>query len=139
MIAITSLYAAIAAIFLIILSINVVRNRYRTHTAIGSSDDRLTRACRAQGNFTEYVPLILLMMACAELFKVSAYIIHIAGIAMLLGRLLHAYSLLYAEPKSGGRMFFFRISGMFLTFGTLAVLALILLFVFFLRYGAEPM
>lgn len=139
MIAITSLYAALAAIFLIFLSLNVVRHRYRTHTAIGSNDDTLTRACRAQANFTEYVPLILLLMACAELFKVSAFIIHIAGIAMLIGRALHAYSLLYAEPKSGGRMFFFRMSGMILTCTTLGALALILLFIFFLRYLPGPM
>ncbi len=139
MIAITSLYAALAAIFLIFLSIHVVRNRYRTHTSIGSSDDALTRACRAQANFTEYVPLILLMMACAELFKTSVILLHVAGIAMLIGRALHAYSLLVVEPRSGSRNFSFRMFGMILTFAVLGVLAVVLLYIFFMHYTRTPL
>lgn len=139
MIAITSLYAALAAIFLIFLSIHVVRNRYRTHTSLGSNDDKLTRACRAQANFTEYVPMILLLMACAELFKTSVILLHVAGIAMLVGRVLHAYSLMVVEPRSGSRNFSFRMFGMILTFAVLGVLAIVLLYIFFMHYTRTPL
>ncbi|MFO1242166.1 MAG: MAPEG family protein [Rickettsiales bacterium] len=139
MIAITSFYAALAALFLIFISVNVIRSRYRTRVSIGTSDDRLARAARAQANFTEYVPMILILMAGAELFKVSAYILHLAGIAMMLGRLLHFYSLTVAEPKSGATNFRFRMMGMILTFTTLGILSLILLYVFLMHYTAGPM
>lgn len=140
MIPVTSLYAALAAVFLIALSIHVVLNRYRTHVSIGSQDDRLTRAIRVQANFTEYVPMILILMSCAELFKGSVYLLHIAGIAMLIGRACHAYSLLVVEPKYVGtnKGFTFRMIGMILTFAVLGVLAVWLLYTFFLYYTRTP-
>lgn len=136
MIPVTSLYAALAALFLIVLSVIVIRHRYRTQTSIGGNDDKMARAIRVQANFTEYVPMILILMACAELFKGSVYLLHIAGIAMLVGRLCHAYSLMVVEP--GSKRFQFRMIGMILTFSVLGVLALWLLYTFFLYYTRTP-
>ena len=75
------------------------------------------------GNAAEYGPLILLLMALCEMQATSAYVIHGFGIALIVGRLLHAFGL-----APGDRNLKARMAGMFLTFSCLAITALILLY-----------
>jgi len=126
MIPITSLYIALCALMLVALSALVIRQRYRSQIAIGTEAPSLARAARAQGNFTEYAPMILLLMAAAELAHAPAYLLHTSGFLLLASRTSHAYSLLAHEPQHN--TFHFRMAGMITTFALLVALSLYLLF-----------
>ena len=54
----------------------------------------LTRAIRAHANFAEYAPLALLMLATLALTNTAALPIHVLGVALTLGRALHAVGMM---------------------------------------------
>lgn len=63
MLPITSTVAAFAAIGLIALSVPVSLRRMAVKQPLGPGDDpALLRRIRAQGNFTEYVPIVLILL-----------------------------------------------------------------------------
>src|SRR5204863_7838047 len=108
---VTPLYAGIVAVFFFILSVRVVQLR-RGGPSLGDGGDvRLERRIRAQANFAEYVPLVLVMMAMLELSRFSIYLLHALGITLVVSRLLHGYALSYTERFKFGRFW-----GTFLTF-----------------------
>lgn len=91
---ITSLYAGILALFLVPLTVRVIRQRYRARVGIlDGGDDILARAMRVHGNFVEYVPLALLLMALIEGNGIGDWRLHVLGTVLVGGRMLHAYGL----------------------------------------------
>ncbi len=115
---ITPLYAALAAIVLIVLSVRVIGVRRSRQLAIGDgADDDMARRIRAQGNFTEYTPLALMLILLLELGGAPAWQLHLLGVALILGRSVHAWSLT-ARSTNG------RVAGMTLTFFVLTAAAL---------------
>ena len=91
---ITLFYASLCAILLVILSVIVIRTRFAEQVGIGTGESRiLTKAVRVQANFTEYVPLALLLMALAEMHNAPETMIHALGILLVISRLSHAYGL----------------------------------------------
>ncbi len=115
---ITPLYAALAAVILIVLSLRVIGLRRSHRVAIGDGgDDDMARRIRAQGNFAEYTPLALVLILLLELGGAPAWQLHLLGAALILGRILHAWSLT-AHSGNG------RLIGMTLTFFVLAAGAL---------------
>jgi uncharacterized membrane protein YecN with MAPEG domain len=115
---ITPLYAALAAAMMIVLSLRVIRARRGRGVALGDgADEDLARRIRAHGNFTEYMPLALVLILLLELGAAPAWQLHLLGAAMILGRIVHAWSL--AARSGNGRQF-----GMILTFLVLAAGAL---------------
>lgn len=123
---ITPTYAAVLGLFLAVLSLRVVRLRRRTGASLGAGDAPLLgRAIRVQGNFSEYVPMVLLLMLCLELLRPDERILlHAAGSVLLLGRALHAYGL--SQVKEDFR---FRVSGMACTMTVLIGLSLRILLI----------
>ncbi|MEK9970725.1 MAG: MAPEG family protein [Ferrovibrio sp.] len=121
--AVTPLYAALCGLLLLVLSLRVVllRRRRRVKFGDGGHDD-LQRAVRAQGNFTEYAPLLLFMLFLLELSRQPVWALHLLGVMILLGRVIHAITL-SRHPAT------FRTPGMALTFVSLLVLSLWLLVV----------
>lgn len=118
---VTGLYAALFALLLVALSINVIRCRVSARVGLGDGGDPgLLRAGRAQGNFIEYVPLALIVILALELNHADRTLLHALGIALLLGRISHAYALVTDRLR-------FRQAGMILTFGVLLVGAVALL------------
>ncbi|MEM8689212.1 MAG: MAPEG family protein [Pseudomonadota bacterium] len=118
---ITPVYAAMATLVFVFLSVRVIGARGATKTSMGDGGHQsLQRAIRAHGNFAEYVPLALILMALAELQDRSIYAIHFVGLCLLAGRLAHAYGV-SREPE----LFKFRVAGMILTFTALVSGALI--------------
>ncbi len=96
----------------------------RTATGISllhGDDDDLLRRIRAHGNFIEYVPLALLILAAAEVVGVSAWIVAGCGVVLLLARVLHYFSLRAGVDTKG------RALGAALTTVTMAVLAVAVL------------
>ena len=58
--------------------------------AHGKGDkELLQRAIRAHGNFTEYAPMMLILLAFLELSEVSELRLHLLGGSFLLGRVMH--------------------------------------------------
>ena len=90
---ITALYAGLLAILLFVLSIRVIGLRGNPafwFIAQGKGDEELLRrAIRAHGNFTEYVPMMLILSAFLELSDASDLQLHLLGGAFLLGRVMH--------------------------------------------------
>lgn len=87
---------------------------------IGSGEQpELEWAIRAQGNFSEYVPITLILFACAEYNKTDWWMLSIFAGMLLCGRFLHAYGFLFARENLG-----FRVKGMMLTFWTIISLSI---------------
>jgi uncharacterized protein len=117
---ITTFYAALFAPLLIFLAVRIIRTRRAARIGIGHAENtELLRAIRAHGNFTEYVPLALILLALAESNGAMPLILHACGLALLAGRCIHAYGISQRqEPLK------FRVTGMAMTFSVLLVLAL---------------
>jgi len=91
---ITSLYASLLALLFIVLSINISRLRLRHKVGLGDGEHQeLAKAIRVHGNFSEYIPLALILLACYELNNGSVLILHICGASIFAGRILHAIGL----------------------------------------------
>lgn len=90
---VTPLYAGLLAIWFFALSYRVVLQRGHGIGLGDGGDPELLRRIRGHGNFAEYVPLILLMMALLELSKHSTLLLHALGVTLLLARVLHGLAL----------------------------------------------
>jgi uncharacterized protein len=116
-------YAALLATLYIFLSLRVVRLRRRNRIALGDAKNpQLQRAIRVHANFAEYVPFALLLVAFVEFQQSSALTVHLICLALLMGRIVHAYGV--SQEKENYRL---RLIGMSLTFGAIAASALTLL------------
>ncbi len=114
---ITPVYAAILGILYLTLAVTVIRGRYRLRISLGDGgEESLTRRIRAHGNFAEYAPMALLLIAFAELGGANGVILHGAGAALLVGRGLHAYALALTEGNLFARRY-----GMILTFAAIVI------------------
>ena len=110
-------YAAVLAILYLALTFAVIRNRYRLKVSLGDGGDlRLNRVIRGHGNFAEYVPLSLLLLAFAEIGGTEVVAIYLGGALLLAGRLLHAYALALTEQNLSARRY-----GMILTLASIIV------------------
>lgn len=120
---VTALYAAILTLIFVILSARVIAQRGRSRVSLGDGgDDDLVRRIRVHGNFAEYVPLALILMALAESLRVELLIVHALGVLLVAARLLHALGM------GGGGRGKYRVAGMALTFFVLAAGALLCAF-----------
>jgi uncharacterized protein len=116
---ITALYAGLLVPLFVLLSIQVIQKRRSARVALGDGgDDELLRRMRVQANFAEYVPLALLLMALAESLKTDVWILHGLGIALVVGRIVHAYGVSQSKES-----FSLRIAGVALTSTILLVAA----------------
>jgi uncharacterized membrane protein YecN with MAPEG domain len=94
-IVITPMYAGLLGIILLVLSIRVVavvRAKGKILYGDGGDPDFAT-VVRGQANFIEYVPLTLILIAFAEAGGTSASWIHVMGIALVVGRIMHPFGL----------------------------------------------
>ncbi|MCG8670972.1 MAG: MAPEG family protein [Pseudomonadales bacterium] len=120
---VTPFYAAIFGLFFIYLSRQVIMARRKYQVAIGDGDHvELSRAIRAHGNFSEYVPFSLLLVYFAELQTQSAWVAHIFCLILLAGRVSHAYS--NSQVKEDFR---FRVFGLASTFTVMGIGSLVIL------------
>ncbi len=119
MVDITAFYAAVLSLLFIWLSRNVIAARRRQRVPLGDGGHpELLRRMRAQGNFAEYAPFALVLLAFAEIQGLTPIGVHALGLTLLVARCLHAYGV-SRTPEN----FRFRVSGMAMTFGVLAVAA----------------
>jgi len=91
---ITGLYAGLLTVLFIGLSINIIRLRYKYKTGIGDGgNEMLAKAIRVHGNFSEYIPMALLLLGIYEINGASPLWLHILGAVLFIGRVLHAVGL----------------------------------------------
>ena len=113
---ITLLYAGLLGLLLLVLSWRVVRLRRSLRIGLGDGGNvELQRATRVHANFLEYTPITLLLLALLESNALAPVWLHVAGAALLVCRVLHAWGL----SRSGGTSFG-RFAG---TLGTWILLA----------------
>ncbi|MGL6212027.1 MAG: MAPEG family protein [Paracoccaceae bacterium] len=120
---ITPVYAALLAVWFIVLSFRVIAARRENRAAYGDGGNLAMQGrIRAQGNFAEYAPFALLLMLMAELGGAAVWALHVVGILLLAGRVVHGIGLSW-HP----RVFPLRVWGMGLTFTALGVAAILAL------------
>ena len=117
---ITALYAGLLGVMLVILSIRVIAVRRQARAAIGDGgNELLKRRIRAHGNFTEYVPLALILMAVCESAGTPAWQLHALGAMLIAGRAIHAHCV-----SQVNEVLALRVTGMSLTFTVLILASL---------------
>lgn len=103
---ITSIYAALGAILVVLLALRVVLRRRRTTIGLGDGGDRDLEQCiRVHANAVENLPLALILLLLLELRGIPAPWLHGFGIAVILSRLLHAWGFSRRKGVSFGRFF----------------------------------
>jgi uncharacterized membrane protein YecN with MAPEG domain len=101
---VSPIYIGLSALLLIVLSAQVMRLRGKHRVGVGDGGQAdLQLAIRVQGNFVEYVPIALLLLLCVDLVGDSKWIVHVLGLSLLVGRVLHAYGLSRSAGESFGR------------------------------------
>lgn len=117
-------YAALFGLIYVFLSFQVIRIRMRLKIGLGDGKDRqLTRAIRVHGNFSEYVPLTLLLIFFVEVLSKNVFIIHILSISLLVARISHIYGVSQIKENIKFRMFSLFITGAVITISSLFIFA----------------
>jgi len=115
-----ALYVGLFGLLLIVLSLRVSLVRRDARVALGDGENEtLRRRIRAQGNFIEYAPIGLLLLALAEHMGLGSLFIHILGIVFLLARMAHAYGISQVDEP-----LMFRMAGTTATLIVIAILSL---------------
>ena len=121
MLFITSIIASVLTIIFVRLSFAVIRLRRKNKVGLGSGGhEELERAIRAQGNFAEYVPFGLMLIACLEINGAPWWLVAFPGMTLIAGRLIHARGINMPPPD-----FSQRVLGMKFTFNTLIALVVL--------------
>ena len=95
---ITLLFACLHVLLMLGLAVPIARHRHAHKIGLGDGGDKLlARKIRVHGNFVEYVPFALLLLALLELCGLAVAAVWGFG-GLLLARLLHAAGL----SRSGG-------------------------------------
>lgn len=114
---ISAIYAGILALLIVWLSLNVIKTRRANKVILGDGGlPALQNAIRAQGNAIEYIPISLVLLVLLELSGVTYLLVHLAGIALIIGRVIHAKGLLTENLR-------YRVLGMQFTIFTIIGLA----------------
>ena len=126
---ITTTFAALFTIFYLFLSMRigylrgspVMKLIFKMDKKV--TETKLERNVRAHGNFSEYVPLFLILLFLAEYLTIIQfkYLIMLC-IIFLYGRIAHAVCFAFFDYNP-----FLRISGMICTYLVLGILSILLL------------
>ena len=119
MLKLTAIYAAILTFVYVKLTLNVINLRRQNEVSLGDGGrEDLQQAIRSHGNFAEYVPLGLILLACLEANHIHWTIVLLLGGVFTTGRLFYAKAFLEATPNTE-----LRVKGMKFTLWGLQALA----------------
>ena len=122
----TAAYAALLALVYLGLSGWVMGSRVSGNVLFGDGgDESMLKRVRSHANFSEYVPLALILVGLLEAGGGSHGLVQGLLIALLVGRILHPTGM-FAAPNSP-RQFACRGGGILLTLAVLAIAAIALL------------
>ena len=112
----TAPYFAAFGFLTIVHAIRVIRLRWKHRVSLGDGGiPELNVMVRIFGNHAEYAPMGLILLIALEFVQAPIWYLHLTGMTMLVGRLLHAWGL-PQKPLNFGRA-----TGMCLTFTSLAL------------------
>jgi uncharacterized protein len=101
---ITALWAGLLGLLMLALAINVVRARVTEKVGFGDGGNVvMLQRIRVHANFTEYVPMGLVLMLVLELNGASHGLLHTLGASLFAARLLHAFGLGSSTGTTPGR------------------------------------
>lgn len=113
----SAIYASASAFLIVWLSLNVIKVRTAKRIILGDgNDEELLTAIAAQLNAIEYIPIALLLLFSLEYNDANLIIVHALGIALIIGRIVHAKGLLSGNLDA-------RVLGMKITIWTIVGLA----------------
>ncbi|MEO0682501.1 MAG: MAPEG family protein [Pseudomonadota bacterium] len=113
-----ALYTGLNAMILAWLSLSVSRLRVRERISLGDAGNpRLAQAVRGHANFAENAPTALILLFAAALMGAPAFVVHLLGLALTVGRALHAWQFLGPEGDMGWK----RSAGALLTLLVIAL------------------
>lgn len=122
----TAFYAALLALVYLGLSGWVMGSRVSDNVLLGDGgDESMLKRVRSHANFSEYVPLALILVGLLEAGGGGHGLVQGLLIALLVGRILHPIGM-FATPNSP-RQFACRGGGILLTMATIAIAAIALL------------
>jgi uncharacterized protein len=99
---ITAAYAAVLAILVVALGINVTMHRVKLRVPLGDGGNpEMLRIIRLRGNAAEYIPLVL--MAIYEINGGWHGALHATGIALIIGRLMQTWDMWGNDVAGFGR------------------------------------
>lgn len=120
---ITTLYASLLAILYLCLTVYVIQGRWKYHIGLGDGGNpAMLQRIRMHANCAEFVPFGLLLLFLVDYSHFSAVIVHILGIMLLVGRILHAQGIHQNPVLSFGRS-----AGVVLTLSMILACAVLLL------------
>jgi uncharacterized membrane protein YecN with MAPEG domain len=121
----TILTAAILGLIYMVLTARVAAARIKGRVMLGDGapassgqPSDLLKAIRAHGNFAEYVPLALILLAAVEAVHAPHILCLVLAAMLVLGRVLHPIGMALPAPN------FFRAAGAMLTWVMIAVASL---------------
>lgn len=120
---VSATYIALLLIIGVVLAARVVAVRRSERVGIGDGKNALLlQRIRCHGNFSEYAPLLIALLILLPLLGAREWMVHAAGLGAVVGRVMHAVGLGQTIGPSFG-----RVGGMILTFTTLILGALALI------------
>ncbi|MBD2785611.1 MAPEG family protein [Xenorhabdus sp. DI] len=97
---VSSLYIVLGALLLIKLSLDVVKLRTQYQVAYGDGGFyELQTAIRVHGNAVEYIPISMLLLIMMEMNGAPVWMLHICGLVLLAGRVLHYFGLHHRDIR----------------------------------------
>jgi len=116
---ISALYASILALWVIKLTIDVIKQRRKHKISFGDGNiDELKIARDAHENAIDTIPMFLILLFCFEYNSQMVWLVHILGIVFVIGRILHSKGML-------GQTFKPRVLGMQITLCTTIALSIL--------------
>lgn len=101
----TALYFTVFGLLTVFHAYRVIKLRKKYRVGIGDGGHpELTRMIRVHGNHIEFVPIGLILLIALEFVQSPVWYLHLCGMTLLAGRLLHAYGLSQTEGVSFGRL-----------------------------------
>lgn len=116
-------YIAMLTIALAPLTYSVIRLRMATGTGIGNGGHaRLEQAIRVHGNYAENIPFGLALLLLLALIGSPVWVVHVLGLALIIGRASHALGLSRFSGPSPARGVGIMTTQISLLFGAAMVL-----------------
>ena len=120
---VTAFYAALTGLLCVVLASLVIRQRMRRRISVGDGGDaEMSRMTRVFGNFAEYAPLVLILLALLEICHGPRWLVHALGATFIVSRLAHAFGLAGGAGINPGRS-----AGIVLTLLTILMASIALL------------
>lgn len=124
---VTAMTAAILALLLIYLAVQVVKQRLRTQTAFGVIDDERFKMARgAHANLSEHAPIALIMMGALELASANHLALMVIAVVFIAARFLHAFGMFRHLATENPK---FRQAGVILTWLSSMAMALWIIYI----------